>query len=117
MQLVSNLSKLDCPARPIVLMNTLQVKRNGVDYEVSGVNRSALDWCLSSSRQHVPVVASLAETYHGQIVSLPTSLATQEIAATLQPMKVNHFGGIFSTGSEAGSNRSFSLSPWEVSEM
>ena len=71
-------------------MNTIQAEESDIGYTVSGVDKSVLDWCLSGSvNQCLPVVASLAETHDGQIVSLPTSLTTQEIAAVLQPMKVS----------------------------
>ncbi|XP_062519318.1 N-acetylglutamate synthase, mitochondrial-like [Corticium candelabrum] len=88
-ELIECLSKRKCHARPVFLMNTIQAEESDIGYTVSGVDKSVLDWCLSGSvNQCLPVVASLAETHDGQIVSLPTSLTTQEIAAVLQPMKV-----------------------------
>ncbi|XP_078621851.1 N-acetylglutamate synthase, mitochondrial-like isoform X3 [Branchiostoma floridae x Branchiostoma japonicum] len=107
MRMVNVLEAQGAPARPLFSggcileaepKNPLSADLRGV---VKEVNPEPLKWCLRSG--HIPVISTLGETSTGQVMTIDSSEATEQISQILAPLKVmflNTQGGIVDRGDQ-----------------
>ncbi|XP_066264406.1 N-acetylglutamate synthase, mitochondrial-like isoform X2 [Branchiostoma lanceolatum] len=107
MRMVNVLEAQGAPARPLFSggcileaepKNPLSADLRGI---VKEVNPEPLKWCLRSG--HIPVISTLGETSTGQVMTIDSSEATEQISQILAPLKVmflNTQGGIVDRGDQ-----------------
>ncbi|XP_019636459.1 PREDICTED: N-acetylglutamate synthase, mitochondrial-like isoform X1 [Branchiostoma belcheri] len=107
MRMVNVLEAQGAPARPLFSGGCIleAEPKNPLSADLRGtvkeVNPEPLKWCLRSG--HIPVISTLGETSTGQVMTIDSSEATEQISQILAPLKVmflNTQGGIVDRGDQ-----------------
>ncbi|MBI2568763.1 MAG: acetylglutamate kinase [Candidatus Schekmanbacteria bacterium] len=90
LRLVEALEDLGTRARPIPSgvfeAELLEPEKFGLVGQVTQVHLEAIDSSIRSG--HLPILASLGETRHGQIVNINADVAARELAVAIKPFKI-----------------------------
>jgi N-acetyl-gamma-glutamyl-phosphate reductase / acetylglutamate kinase len=100
LKLVGALEKLGTRARPITsgvfTSDYLDYEKYGLVGKITKVDKRPLEASIRAGA--LPILTSLAETPHGQILNVNADIAAGELAKELEPLKIvflNQKGGMF----------------------